>query len=622
MAGKPRDILGSSDAALASASEIVRRWDIAFVSGVFALVVVSALSIAAFWAVGQPELTRIQSLRFGAYAVNELAVMGKHGWVAWPWFYRHPGIALRLGAVLLLAGASSSWVFWQSVKPTNRVRHIEGDRLLEGREAERGARTRSPAKPWAFLHPLLGMAKKQFTMHGLISGGPGSGKTQIFWTLIEQIAIRKNRKSIIYDIKGDFTAAMPDAMLISPWDARSAFWDISADIRTPQAAETLAQSLIPSKDGEFWGPASRAVVVGVLISLIYEREHNGKPWGWRSLADRLMASDPYELHDLMSTYYPPGLRMLADPSSTTALNVLQTVAAHTRIIDQLAVAWGNGEGRRGFSVRRWAQDGYKGPRQVILQAGPDRELTSRYIAAMINTLVPHVTSPALEDREEARTLAFFIDEFASLGRIDDIANFIDKGRSKGCTVWLAYQSIEQIKERYSPHFASNLMSMVATHIVCRLSMGETQTAMAGLFGKRRVAVTSHSHAPGTVGPSISQHEETRPVVLPTQIGALGPVSKKNGFVIRAIVKIAGFGDPLLLEFPGKPLPKLRPAFVPAQWTLGVPKNTKRIKAEAENESAGGQGIGGVEIRHEQRHDQFIENKIDPLDGLLDTRSKR
>src|SRR3546814_5381604 len=129
-----------------------------------------------------------------------------------------------------------------------------------------------------------------------------------------------------------------------------------------------------------------------------------------------MASDPYELHDLMATYYPPGLRLLADPSSTTALNVLQTIAAHTRIIDQLAVAWGNGDGRKAFSFRRWAQDGYKGPRQVILQASKDRELTSKSIAAMFNTLIPHVINPSLRDAEQTRTLAFFIAEFTSLGR--------------------------------------------------------------------------------------------------------------------------------------------------------------------------------------------------------------
>lgn len=619
---KPRDVMGASDAAIVSASETVRRWDIAFVSAGLVLALAFSLSLAALWAIGQPELARVPSLRVAAHAVNEIALMGRRGWTAWTWLGAHPWIALRLGLLGVISGAISGWVFVVSIRPTSRVRHIEGDRLLDGKEAEWAARRGSDKDVWAFLHPLLGLAKGRFTRHGMISGGVGKGKTQILWPLIEQIAIKKNRKAVVYDVKGDYTAAMADALLIAPADARSAYWDVSADIRTPEAAETLAQSLIPSKDGEFWGPASRAIVVGVLISLIYERQHEGKPWGWRSLADRLIASDPYELHDLMATYYPPGLRLLADPSSTTALNILQTIAAHTRIIEQLAVAWGNGEGRQGFSFRRWAHDGYKGPRQVILQAGKDRELTSKSIAAMFNTLIPHVINPSLKDAEQTRTLAFFIDEFTSLGRIDEIGSLIDKGRSKGCVVWLGFQSIEQVKERYSPNFASALMSMVGTHVVCGISMGETQTFIANLFGKRRVAITSFSQSPGAAGPSISQHEETRPVVLPSQLGALGVVKKTKGHIVQAIVKTSGISDPLLLEFPVKSLPKLRPEFVPAEWTKGVPKQAKRNAAPLDASGARlNRGTPKPEIETLQDRNQTVaDDSVDPLDRVLNKNS--
>lgn len=621
---KPRDVLGAGDAALASASETVRRWDVAFISTGVVLAITFSLAIAALWAIGNPDLARISSLRLAAQALNELAVMGKKGWAAWTWLGAHPWMAMRLALLGLISGAISGWVFVLSIRPTSRVRHIEGDRLLEGKEAEKAALQGSDANPWAFLHPLLGLAKGRFTKHGLISGGVGKGKTQILWPLIRQVGIKKNRKTVIYDVKGDYTAAMPDALLLAPADARSAYWDISADIRTPEAAETLAQSLIPSKDGEFWGPASRAIVVGVLISLIYQRQHEGKPWGWRSLADRLMASDPYELHDLMATYYPPGQRLLADPSSTTALNVLQTIAAHTRIIEQLAVAWGNGEGRQSFSFRRWAQDGYKGPRQVILQAGKDRELTSKSIAAMFNTLIPHVINPSLKDAEQVRTLAFFIDEFTSLGRIDEIGALIDKGRSKGCVVWLGFQSIEQVKERYSPNFASALMSMVGTHVVCGMSMGETQTFIANLFGKRRVAVTSFTQSPGSTAPSISQHEETRPVVLASQLGALGVVKKGQGHIVQAIVKTSGINDPLLLEFPVKSLPKLRPEFVPADWTKGVAKHAKRDVAPMEAGSAPlNRGTPKPEQEPTQEQERpGAEPAIDPLDRVLGKRNDR
>lgn len=569
MANAPvRDVLGPSEAALASASEVVRRWDVAFVVGVLVFAVVAGASMLALWTIGEPTLTRMQSLHLSSDLVLYLATFGKKGAEAWPALQAHPWIGLRVLAALLLATASSGVVFQLAARPMSRVRHIEGHRLLEGKEVKQACKRLSESKPWIRLHPWLGVKKQLCTRHMLITGGTGAGKTQILWPLIEQIVLKKDRKAIIYDVKGDFTAALAKALLISPWDARSACWDISADICTPQAAETFAQSLIPSKDGEFWGPAARTIVVGILAKLIHQKEHAGEDWGWRKLANSL-AMDAYELHDLMAVYYPPGLRLLADPNSTTALNVLQTVSAHTRVIEQLAVAWDDGTPRQSFSLRAWARDRYKGPKQVIVQAGPDRELTARYIAAMINTLIPHVISPSLKDAEASRTLAFVLDEFTSIGKID-IAPLIDKGRSKGCVVMLGFQTIDQIKDLYGPNFASGLMSMVGTTIACRMGMGETQTFIANLFGKRRVAVTSHSQSPGSQTPSISQHEETRPVVVPSQIGDLGAVVRPDGsFFIRAIVSMGG--DPMLMEFPGKALPKLRPEFVAAKWTKGVPK---------------------------------------------------
>lgn len=604
MANAPtRDVLGPSEASSASASEIVRRWDVAAVLGALVLCSVGATVAGVLWAFGDPAITRLQSLRLAADLVLTVATLGRQGAEAWPTIHAHPWIAFRLLVTALLAVASSGLVFQAAARPMSRVRHIEGHRLLEGGEVKQACKRLSDPAPWAQLHPWLGLKKQQWTRHLLIMGGVGAGKTQILWPLIEQIAVKKNRKTIIYDVKGDFTQALPGALLISPWDARSAKWEICRDVRTPQAAETLAQSLIPAKDGEFWGPAARTVLVGVLTKLMHQKEHAGESWGWRKLADTL-AADAYELHDLMAAYYPPGLRLLADPSSTTALNVLQTVSAHTRVIEQLAVAWDDGMPRESFSLSAWAQDRYRGPKQVILQAGPDKELTARYIAAMVNTLIPLVISPSLKDAEESRTLAFVIDEFTSLGKID-IAPFIDKGRSKGCVVMLGFQSIDQVKDIYGPNFASGLMAMVGTTIACKVSMGETQNFIAGQFGKRRVALTSHSQSAGAA-PSVSQHEETRPVVLASQLGDLGAYKTRKGFGIKAIVSIGG--DPMLMEFPGRALPRLRPGFVAASWTKGVPKL-------APDEGRDPQFATPARLKQEG-NEVVAARKMDPLDRLM------
>lgn len=604
---QPRDLLTPEEAGNASASEIIRRWDQAMVLGALAFIAVLSLSMLLLWELGEPRMGRLDALEHGLGALRYLSTQNDMDWLPWGELRREPWIIVRLLISQLLAGASSWWIGWLTARPMSRVRHIEGPRLLEGREAERACRSLSQKDGWIWLHPLLHMHKRHMTKHVVIVGSPGGGKTQILWWILKQLLVmgKWGRKCLIYDVKGDYIAAIPEAALVSPWDARSYVWDIAEDLNTSQAASVFASAMIPTKDGDFWSGASQQIVQGMILQLIHDKQHVGKNWDFDTLAGRLVV-DPYELKDLLQQHYPPAARLLEDPSSTTALNILQTVVANTRIIQQLAESW-RGEGRKKISFRKWAADEWAGRRQIILGAGPDVDMTSRYIAAIINTLIPNIISPVLPDDEEGRTLAFVLDEFTSLGKLN-IGPLIDKGRSKGCMVILGFQAIDQVKEVYGQNFANGMMSMVSTHIICQTALGETQNMLANLFGRRRVAMTSHSRASGANGVSVAQHEEQRQVVAPYVIGQeLGVIRYKNeDFDIKAIVSIGK--DPLLLKFPGTPLPKLRPGFVPAKWTKGVAKREKTVKPERGEATPAALDLGTPEPEPKKDREQ-------PEDGL-------
>jgi hypothetical protein len=585
MSGMPfKNAYGSGEAAAMSASDMVRRLDTALLMGGLVFSASFAATMFVLWlpAFGSPNMGRAEALTHCLQSLSYAIPGSKADWLPWAELKREPGVILRVCVSLLLAASTGGAVFRAAAKPRSRVRHIDGPELKRGKEAHKACATQSQAKgpPWMALHPWLKLCKKHWNKHVLITGSVGSGKTVILSGFVRQLfdAGKHGRKLLLHDIKGDWTRAYADrAILISPWDKRSRGWNISADITTPQAAATLAQSLIPSKDGEFWGPAAQSIVIGVIHELMHDRQHLGQDWGWRTLADRLTL-DAEELRAILAAHYPQALRLLQDPTSNTALNVLQTISAHTRIIEQLAVAWGNGEGCKGFSLVDWASDSYRGRRQVIVAAGPDRELTARYIGAMVNTLVPLITTPALPDDEEIRTIAIVLDEFTSIGKITDIGRLIEMGRSKSCFLVLGYQNQAQIKEIYGPNFSEALPSMVGTQIICQLGMGETANTVANLFGRRRVTLTTHSFSAGSTGASSAQHEEMRQVVTPSDLtSGLGVIKHRRfamGFGIRAIVSIGG--DPLLLEFPGEVLEKKFPAFVPAKWTKGVPARSGAV----------------------------------------------
>jgi hypothetical protein len=239
------------------------------------------------------------------------------------------------------------------------------------------------------------------------------------------------------------------------------------------------------------------------------------------------------------------------------------------------MAWGNNDQRRkAVSLRHWLRDDFRGRKQIVVQAGPDGALTSAYIGAMIRLLEAMILSPELPDDEAGRTLLFVLDELPSL-RVD-ITALIDKGRSKGVCVLAGLQSLAQLRDAIGPNKSQALASMVGTHVVCRVQMGEDRDQIAGLFGRQRLALTTVSQGSGDSGTSasVAVHEETRSVVDPVLLStALGVQTAKRkdwpqGYGIRALVSLSG--DALMLDFPGiARAPAV--AFKPAAWTRPVRK---------------------------------------------------
>ena len=497
-------------------------------------------------------------------------------------------LSARVGVMLGCAALLGGWGFVAALKPQVRLKHLSGPRLLEGKEAEEEARYQAKKERgverngFLKLHPALDLPKSRWTRHLLVYGSVGSGKTVILTSVLQQ-AISKNLKAFVYDVKGDFTARFPRAALVSPWHADSRVWDIAADVRTPSQAATFAQAFIPEGEGSnrYFSLAAQQLLVGALRALQKER---GRSWGWRDLASRL-AADRAAFAELLAEHYPKAAPLLGGEDSNATASVLATLAAHTKAIDDLAAAWcNNDEKRKSVSLRRWARDDFKGRHQIIVQAGPDAALTSAYIGAMIRLLESYIISPTLPDDEQDRTLLFLLDELPSL-RVD-VSALVDKGRSKGVVMVLGLQSLLQLRDAIGSNRAQALSSMVGTHVVCRMQMGEDRDQVAGLFGRERLALTAVSQGTGGSGPSgsVAVHEETRAVVDPAILSSeLGVVKKEgkawpHGKAVRALVSLGG--DALMLDFPLTDRAPVVP-FKPAAWTLPA---RRAVKSETTGES--------------------------------------
>jgi hypothetical protein len=147
------------------------------------------------------------------------------------------------------------------------------------------------------------------------------------------------------------------------------------------------------------------------------------------------------------------------------------------------------------------------------------------------------------------------------------------GRSKGVRVVIGTQDISQIKKIYGTESTEALVSMVGTHIIARVSPGETAHFICDkLIGEREIERLDVSTSSGTGrSPGIFTAGGTRtnswktvrePVILPSELLQLGPVPGQGVKVL-----VLGVGEDVLeVLIPFSTPGEHRPASVIADWT--------------------------------------------------------
>ena len=383
---------------------------------------------------------------------------------------------------------------------------------------------------------------------------------------------RPKTKLLLYDRKGDFTERYPDGVIVSPWDARSAVWDIAKDLVDVSARRAMASILSPTFDGDknkWLNDGAAGVIYAILESLYADF---GMAWGWHQLLER--GAYPHgTLYKLVQQHNPVIAKTIADADNMGTQSILGAVGQAFSVVSQLTLAWGDvGPERPRFSMREFLDDRYQGEPMLILRNGRDESLAKAYISVLFNVAQTQMMNVEDTDNShnDGRAVFFVIDEFTSIGRLA-VEALTAVGRSKGCMVILGFQDKAQINSTYDQNFASSLESMVGTNVVCRLGPGDTRDRMTRLIGERLVGTVNvnTSLSAGGTSSTTAYTESKRALIDASELTALGkinvPKTKDNskGFAIRAIVLRNGKAK--LLAFPGVVLPKVRPFYVEADW---------------------------------------------------------
>lgn len=461
------------------------------------------------------------------------------------------------------AFAAAAALFRAAMCETPPPRHKRGPRLLLGRSARSDlasklGRERRRSGDGINLLPGVPMSRDRESRHIMITGGVGSGKTQMMRHLILG-AMKRGDHILVLDTKGDMTAGLPgDIVLLAPQDERSAAWAVAEDCVTKQDARELAARFIPKSDDPMWSEAARSLLVACIVSLQAEKPGH---WTWADLYSRTIM-EPEVLRRFADKYHPAASQLLADPTSKTAMSILTTFKAHLPTIEALADAWGE-KGERALPISKWLRE-TEGTVPIVLQRdGRYPELSNAWISGLISLLSSYVSSSALKESAERR-IWLFLDEFPQLERMDEFATLLDLGRSKGVCVVLAAQDTAQIRTRYGRDRTNAWVSMVGTHIVTRMAVGEGAEDVSRALGLQEVEVSvpTQSYSEGRYSRSTSRQTKTRPVMTASEIASeLGP--RRSGLRVLII----GVGQNYhLVEAPYCPFEDERDPHHPAPWT--------------------------------------------------------
>lgn len=327
--------------------------------------------------------------------------------------------------------------------------------------------------------------------HIAMYGLPGSGKTVLLNNVVHQI-MNRGEKIILHDPKGDFTSWIyneNDTILLGPWDARAAIWDIGSDINEPALAVSFADALtgdLGGSENKFFSDAARDLIAGVIKYFISQK----KPWGWHDLGE-IFDSGAENMVRIAKKGDPIVSTMISEEKNfnKTTQNILAIVATATSWMSDYANCFE--KDAKPFSVRKWlADEAHNNVKKVILNNNLVYQTRSQQIfGAIVSAAAAYICSSFMPERSaDAPGIWIVLDEYVQLG--DNISKSIQKieelGRSRGVRIVRATQDETQLAALTGQEKAEAAKSVQQTRIYAKTSSTSAST-LSQRLGTRTIA---------------------------------------------------------------------------------------------------------------------------------------
>jgi len=317
--------------------------------------------------------------------------------------------------------------------------------------------------------------------HFKFIGTTGTGKSTVMRELLHAALYRGDR-AVIADPDGGYLSRFYDPkrgdVILNPFDARSAKWNLFAELKNAYDVDELAQAFIPDRGSDpTWTNFART-----LFSAVTAQAQVAGIDDIGELYRLLVAASKDELQVLVSG--TPAAPFLESGSDKLFQGARSTVTAAVKSLDFVRA-----QQAPLFSVRDWVKSG----RGVLFLPYQADQISA--LKAIISIWMRLAIFQTMSLGEGDHRLWFAVDELDALGAINGLPDALTRLRKFGGRCVLGLQSIAQASTNYGMGVAQSLIENCGNTLILRCSASEgggTARYASKLIGEREVVRLARS----------------------------------------------------------------------------------------------------------------------------------
>ncbi|WP_124084015.1 type IV secretion system DNA-binding domain-containing protein [Burkholderia gladioli] len=351
-------------------------------------------------------------------------------------------------------------------------KQIRGARLVKAEELTKELREQGDAS--RYLIAGVPMRKKAENLNTLIAGAQGTGKSQQFFAMMDQVRAQ-GRRAIVYDTSGEFTATYfreGKDIILNPFDARSPNWNVWREIQEDYHNDGIAEGLIPippNVPDPFFAIAGRMIVKDTIRALGEDGKRTNA-----ALYKTIAHSNLEELHAVLikqaaGTYVDP-------VTERTGMSLKMTVQNQ---LDSFRYLHDEGEP---FSIRQWIQDeDPKNDSWLFISCNEEQKLAILPLISLWCDIA--IRSLLTLEPSHSERMWYFYDELPTLQKLEIMKLAATNIRKFGGCFVIGLQDFSQLFQIYGEHLARTIISGCQTKLLLRVTDGDAAKALANAIGQ-------------------------------------------------------------------------------------------------------------------------------------------